>query len=187
MGTTISRVQALGNRVHSLRSSRGLSLQEFATLVGLPASVLSELERGVASTPVWAVFAAAEALDVPVEALLSDHAVPQPTQPQRAQPLPVRPQHAPQAVAHAPVARAARVPRTFADLRTGPLADRTFDSLQQFAVAAVVEGGHPVSVIARIFRVPAWKLQGWADERMSAGAPVSVRGGAPRGGRPAAR
>ncbi|MFJ6653481.1 helix-turn-helix domain-containing protein [Microbacterium sp. NPDC091313] len=56
------------------------------------------------------------------------------------------------------------VPRTFADLRVGVLADRAFATLPQFAVAAVTEAGHAVSVVARIFRVPAWKLEGWVRD-----------------------
>ncbi|MCC4248550.1 MULTISPECIES: right-handed parallel beta-helix repeat-containing protein [Microbacterium] len=55
-------------------------------------------------------------------------------------------------------------PRSFADLRTGPLEGRTFASLQQFAVAAVLEGGYPVPTIARLFRIQQWRLQQWVEE-----------------------
>lgn len=55
-------------------------------------------------------------------------------------------------------------PRTFSDLRTGALADRTFSSLREFAVVAVIEGGHPVSAVARVFRVPSWRLEDWVSE-----------------------
>lgn len=55
-------------------------------------------------------------------------------------------------------------PRSFADLRTGPLEGRTFASLQQFAVAAVREGGYSVPTIARLFRIPQWRLQQWVEE-----------------------
>jgi len=55
-------------------------------------------------------------------------------------------------------------PRSFADLRTGPLEGRTFASLQQFAVAAVLEGGYSVPTIARLFRIPQWRLQQWVEE-----------------------
>ena len=55
-------------------------------------------------------------------------------------------------------------PRSFADLRTGPLEGRTFASLQQFAIAAVVEGGYSVPTIARLFRIPQWRLQQWVQE-----------------------
>ncbi|WP_367730814.1 helix-turn-helix domain-containing protein [Microbacterium sp. LMI1-1-1.1] len=58
-------------------------------------------------------------------------------------------------------------PRTFADLRKGKLAGRTFPSLQEFAVAAVVEAGHPVPPIARMFRVPVWRLEQWVAEARS--------------------
>ncbi|MFF0911100.1 helix-turn-helix domain-containing protein [Microbacterium enclense] len=58
-------------------------------------------------------------------------------------------------------------PRTFADLRKGKLAGRTFPSLQEFAVAAVVEAGHSVPPIARMFRVPVWRLEQWVAEARS--------------------
>ncbi|MFZ8758316.1 helix-turn-helix domain-containing protein [Microbacterium sp. HMH0099] len=67
-------------------------------------------------------------------------------------------------------------PRTFADLRKGKLAGRTFPSLQEFAVAAVVEAGHPVPPIARMFRVPVWRLEQWvADARSAAEGPRADR------------
>jgi transcriptional regulator with XRE-family HTH domain len=59
------------------------------------------------------------------------------------------------------------VPRTFADLRVGVLAERAFPTLPHFAVAAVTEAGHAISVVARIFRVPAWKLEGWVRDGVS--------------------
>lgn len=67
-----------------------------------------------------------------------------------------------------------RLPRSFDDLRRGALAGRTFESLQQFAVAAVVEAGHPVVLVARIFRVPTWKLESWVDAAFHA-APAPTR------------
>ncbi len=57
-----------------------------------------------------------------------------------------------------------RQPRTFADLREGALAGREFASLRQFAVAAVVEGGFSTVAVARVFRLPAWKLEQWVVE-----------------------
>lgn len=76
-----------------------------------------------------------------------------------------------------------RPPRSFDDLRVGALAGRTFESLQQFAVAAVVEAGHPVVLVARIFRVPSWKLESWVEAAFHA-APVPThrpwRGTMPR-------
>lgn len=59
--------------------------------------------------------------------------------------------------------RVSAAPRSFDDLRRGALAGRSFDSLQQFAVAAVVDAGHPVVLVARIFRVPSWKLEAWVE------------------------
>jgi transcriptional regulator with XRE-family HTH domain len=66
----------------------------------------------------------------------------------------------------APVRSAPRgaMPRTFADLRKGVLADRSFATLPEFAVAAVVEAGHPVAVVASIFRVPSWRLDAWVRD-----------------------
>lgn len=64
----------------------------------------------------------------------------------------------------APGAAPRAVPRTFSDLRTGPLAGRHFRSLQEFAVAAVVEGGHALADVARVFRIPAWRLEQWVIE-----------------------
>lgn len=57
-----------------------------------------------------------------------------------------------------------RDPRTFADLRDGVLNDRVFGSLQEFAVAAVVEGRFPLGAVARVFRLPTWRLEQWVIE-----------------------
>ena len=64
----------------------------------------------------------------------------------------------------APGAGPGVVPRTFADLRTGPLEGRNFRSLQEFAVASVVEGRHSIPDVARVFRVPPWRLEQWVRE-----------------------
>jgi hypothetical protein len=61
-------------------------------------------------------------------------------------------------------------PRSFADLRTGVLEGRTFSSLRDFAVAAVVEGGYSVSTISRLFRIQQWRLQQWVDDAVLADA-----------------
>ncbi|WP_243226746.1 hypothetical protein [Microbacterium sp. CIAB417] len=81
-----------------------------------------------------------------------------------------------QAPPSAPLAPSApsRTPRCFDDLRRGALAGRTFESLQQFAVAAVVEAGYPVVLVARIFRVPTWKLESWVEAAFHA-APAPTR------------
>ena len=60
--------------------------------------------------------------------------------------------------------RGTLAPRTFADLRIGPLAGRNFRSLREFAVASVVEGHHEIPDVARVFRVPAWRLEQWVRE-----------------------
>jgi transcriptional regulator with XRE-family HTH domain len=64
----------------------------------------------------------------------------------------------------APGGAPAPVPRTFADLRTGALAGRTFRSLQEFAVASIVDGGFALTDVARVFRIPAWRLEKWVIE-----------------------
>ncbi len=64
----------------------------------------------------------------------------------------------------APGVGSGAVPRTFADLRVGPLAGRNFRSLQEFAVASVVEGNHAIPDVARVFRVPPWRLEQWVRE-----------------------
>lgn len=56
---------------------------------------------------------------------------------------------------------------SLADLRTGPLANREFASLQQFAVAAVLEAGYPIATIAKLFRLPSWRLQEWVEQAVS--------------------
>ncbi|GAB2698712.1 hypothetical protein BKA24_000857 [Microbacterium marinum] len=57
-----------------------------------------------------------------------------------------------------------RAPRTLNDLRAGTLAGRDFATMRQFAVAAVLESGYPLPHIARLFRIPIWRLQQWVTE-----------------------
>ncbi|MFJ4037392.1 helix-turn-helix domain-containing protein [Microbacterium sp. NPDC090007] len=64
----------------------------------------------------------------------------------------------------APGAGAPRELRTFADLRAGVLAGRDFRSLREFAVAAVTEADHPLPAVARVFRLPVWRLEQWVVE-----------------------
>lgn len=64
----------------------------------------------------------------------------------------------------APGSPSTTAPRTFADLRTGALAGRDFRSLQEFAVASIVEGGYATADVARVFRIPAWRLEQWVIE-----------------------
>ena len=67
---------------------------------------------------------------------------------------PVPPQVAPRAVHTRP-------PRSLAELRDGALAGRSFESLQQLAVAAVLEAGYSPAAVGRLFRVPAWRVEEW--------------------------
>lgn len=64
----------------------------------------------------------------------------------------------------APGATGPKEPRTFSDLREGPLAGREFRSLREFAVASVVEGEHSITAVARVFRLPVWRLEQWVTE-----------------------
>ncbi len=64
----------------------------------------------------------------------------------------------------APDAAAPKELRTFADLREGPLEGRSFRSLREFAVAAVAEADHPLPAVARVFRLPVWRLEQWVVE-----------------------
>lgn len=57
-----------------------------------------------------------------------------------------------------------RRPRTFSDLREGALAGREFASLREFAIAAVVEGRFSPVAVARVFRLPSWRLEQWVAE-----------------------
>lgn len=57
-----------------------------------------------------------------------------------------------------------RQPRTFADLREGVLAGREFRSLREFAIAAVAEANHSSVAVARVFRLPVWRLEEWVRE-----------------------
>ncbi len=58
-----------------------------------------------------------------------------------------------------------REPRTFSDLREGVLEGREFSSLREFAIAAVAEAGYSSLTVARIFRLPVWKLERWIAEK----------------------
>lgn len=57
-----------------------------------------------------------------------------------------------------------RQPRTFSDLREGALAGREFASLREFAITAVVEGRFSAVDVARVFRLPSWRLEQWVAE-----------------------
>ncbi|MFJ6653485.1 right-handed parallel beta-helix repeat-containing protein [Microbacterium sp. NPDC091313] len=146
----------------------------------------------IASTAAAPVAAPAAAAAVPTLETPRVAPVSSPTAPTRpvvvAPAAPERP--APVAPARAPLAPRApigsRPPRSFGDLRTGALAGREFETLQQFAVAAVLEAGYPVSTIARLFRVPGWKLQTWVQETVT-GVPTSAPAAPAPGPRPGVR
>lgn len=79
---------------------------------------------------------------------------------------PAAPSAADQATAAPPVSPGPHRhhPRSFADLRVGPLANREFASLQEFAVAAVLEAGYPLRTVSALFRIPSWRLEVWVNE-----------------------
>ena len=55
-------------------------------------------------------------------------------------------------------------PRSFRDLRTGPLEGREFATMREFAVAAVLEAGYAEADVARLFRFAPWQLRAWVEE-----------------------
>ncbi|MCK6079019.1 hypothetical protein KZX37_00130 [Microbacterium sp. EYE_5] len=60
------------------------------------------------------------------------------------------------------------VPRSFRDLRSGPLEGREFPTMREFAVAAVIEAGYAEADVARLFRFAPWQLRAWVDEARNA-------------------
>lgn len=69
-------------------------------------------------------------------------------------------------------------PRTLQELRAAGFATRPYDSMREFAVGAVLEGGYDPMGIARLFRFPHWQLLEWVAEAARSGYP---QGGSPRG------
>jgi len=61
----------LGAEVRRLRQARGLTLRELALAAGLSERFLSDLERGVGNIAIARLFAVAEALEVPIAALVA--------------------------------------------------------------------------------------------------------------------
>ena len=64
--------QDIGKRVHSLRSQRGISLQELASRTNLSKSLLSKIENGKVSSPVSTLFVIAKALNTKITYFFSD-------------------------------------------------------------------------------------------------------------------
>lgn len=67
-----------------------------------------------------------------------------------------------------PTRPAVEIPKSLAELRTGPLQGRHFATMQDFAVAAVVEGGHDIDVVAPLFRLQRWRLEQMIAQRYGA-------------------
>lgn len=67
--------QAIGRRVKQLREARGVSVAELARRMGVAHRSLWKLEQGQTEDPgISKVLAAAQALDVPLAALLDEEA-----------------------------------------------------------------------------------------------------------------
>ena len=64
--------QDIGKRVRSLRSQRGISLQELASRTNLSKSLLSKIENGKVSSPVSTLFVIAKALNTKITHFFSD-------------------------------------------------------------------------------------------------------------------
>lgn len=58
-----------------------------------------------------------------------------------------------------------QTPRSLQALRTH-FEGRDFRTMNEFAVAAVLEAGYPVTVIARLFRVPPWRIEDWGQQTL---------------------
>jgi transcriptional regulator with XRE-family HTH domain len=75
--TTVPREaddSALGARIRELRQRRGVSVGDIASLAGVSKSLVSQIERGVASPSIETVRKIASALEVPVFSLFLEHA-----------------------------------------------------------------------------------------------------------------
>ncbi|WP_460772570.1 hypothetical protein [Microbacterium sp. GXF7504] len=59
------------------------------------------------------------------------------------------------------IPRPRRIPRSMQELRSGPFEGREFETPQELAVAAVLELGYPAPAIARLFRVPSYRVEEW--------------------------
>src|SRR5438034_10998596 len=73
----------IGRRLAAHRAQRGMRVAELAREVGVPPSLISQIERGMSRPSVSTLFAIAQALDVPVDAFFRE---PQPPVAAAAQP-----------------------------------------------------------------------------------------------------
>jgi transcriptional regulator with XRE-family HTH domain len=71
-GRTPDDAVSLGNQIRTFRKRADLTLQALADTVGVTPSLISQVERGVASPSVTTLRLIASALDVPVAALFVD-------------------------------------------------------------------------------------------------------------------
>ncbi|MDJ1114517.1 right-handed parallel beta-helix repeat-containing protein [Microbacterium dauci] len=111
------------------------------------------------SAPGWGSQVPGIAASVPAEgAPITINGVPVEEWPEAPLTRPVDPRRMPRSAApHA------GSPRSLRDLHA-VLPSQAFTSPQQFAVAAVLEAGYPVYQVARLFRVPAWRLEAWIED-----------------------
>ena len=67
-----SATRRIGRRIQQLRTARGMSLRGLAQVAGISPSYLSQAERGLTNVSIGRMLDIANALRVPVEALLGD-------------------------------------------------------------------------------------------------------------------
>ncbi|MGH2449271.1 MAG: cupin domain-containing protein [Chloroflexota bacterium] len=71
-GSIQARVNSIGERVRSLRSSKSLGVRELARKVGITPSMLSQIERGMVRPSVGTLFRLADGLGITTDAFFRD-------------------------------------------------------------------------------------------------------------------
>lgn len=71
------RLDEVGNRLHSIRKGRGLTLQEASRLTGVSTSAFSKIERGELSPTIGTLQRISEGLDLEITSLLNGEPIPQ--------------------------------------------------------------------------------------------------------------
>jgi transcriptional regulator with XRE-family HTH domain len=77
----------LGHRVRDARLAAGISVRELARRIGVSASHVSQVERGIGAFSVPALYAVAREVDLPLHELFDAPAGPPPPEPSVARPL----------------------------------------------------------------------------------------------------
>lgn len=73
----IERIPAIGPKIRAVRQQRGLSLRRLASLAGISASLLSDVERGNVNPSVASLFSLATALGIPAHTFFPTQPSPQ--------------------------------------------------------------------------------------------------------------